>query len=70
AFLQQYFTNKYSFLFALNIFLLIVGCMMDLFTAILVVVPLILPIAKSYGIDQVHLGVIFLTGRNQKNSFR
>lgn len=61
AFLQQYFTSKYSFLFALNIFLLVVGCMMDMFTAILVVVPLILPIAKSYGIDQVHLGVIFLS---------
>lgn len=61
VFLQQYFTNKYSFLFALNIFLLVVGCMMDMFTAILVVVPLILPIAKSYGIDQVHLGVIFLS---------
>ena len=61
TFLQQYFTTKYSFLFALNIFLLIVGCMMDLFTAILVVVPLILPIAKSYGIDQVHMGVIFLS---------
>ncbi|MBU0995009.1 MAG: TRAP transporter large permease subunit [Proteobacteria bacterium] len=60
-FLQQYFTNKYTFLLALNVFLLIVGCMMDLFTAILVVVPLILPIAKSYGIDQVHLGVIFLS---------
>lgn len=61
GFLQNYFTNKYTFLFALNIFLLVVGCMMDLFTAILVVVPLILPIAKSYGIDPVHLGVIFLS---------
>jgi TRAP-type C4-dicarboxylate transport system permease large subunit len=45
----------------LNLFLLAVGCMMDIFSALIVVVPLIAPIAKAYGIDPVHLGIIFLT---------
>ena len=45
----------------LNIFLLIVGFMMDIFSAIFVVVPLILPIAEQFGINPVHLGIIFLT---------
>ena len=50
-----------TFLIALNIFLIVVGCMMDIFSAILVVVPLIRPIADHFGIDPVHLGIIFLT---------
>ncbi len=53
--------NKYAFLIFLNIFLLIIGCMMDIFSAIIVVVPLIVPISKEYGIDPVHLAIIFLT---------
>ena len=48
------------FLLVLNIFLLIVGCLMDIFSAIIVVVPLIVPIGLAYGIDPVHLGIIFL----------
>jgi len=48
------------FLLALNGFLLIVGALMDIYSAILVIVPLITPIAQSYGIDPVHLGIIFL----------
>ena len=48
------------FLLALNIFLLIVGCLMDIFSAIIVVVPLMVPIGLAFGIDPVHLGVIFL----------
>jgi hypothetical protein len=44
----------------LNAFLLIVGCMMDIFSATVVVVPLLLPIAASYGVDPIHLGIIFL----------
>jgi tripartite ATP-independent transporter DctM subunit len=52
--------SPWVFLLALNVFLLIVGAMMDIYSAILVVVPLILPIAKWYGIDPVHLGVVFL----------
>jgi tripartite ATP-independent transporter DctM subunit len=53
--------NKITFLLLLNIFLLIVGAMMDIFSAIIVVVPLILPIAEEFGIDPIHLAIIFLT---------
>ena len=52
--------NKIAFLIVLNFFLILVGCMMDIFSAILVVVPLIIPLASRFGIDPVHLGVIFL----------
>ena len=48
------------FLLALNVFLLIVGCVMDIFSAIVVVVPLISTIGAAYGIDPVHLGIIFI----------
>ncbi len=48
------------FLFGLNIFLLIVGCLMDIFSAIVVVVPLIVPIGQAFGINPVHLGIIFI----------
>ena len=48
------------FLLLLNVFLLLVGCVMDIFSAIVVVVPLILPMGVAFGIDPVHLGVIFL----------
>ncbi len=48
------------FLLALNVFLLVVGCVMDIFSAIVVVVPLISEIGAAYGIDPVHLGIIFI----------
>ena len=48
------------FLVVLNIFLLVVGFLLDIFSAILVVSPLIIPIAAEYGVDPVHLGIIFL----------
>ncbi len=54
-------SNKYAFLAFLNIFLLIVGSLMDIFSAIIVVVPLISPIATEFGIHPVHLAIIFLT---------
>ncbi len=59
--MEAYISSPIVFLIALNIFLIIVGCMMDIFSAILIVVPLIKPIADHYGIDPVHLGIIFLT---------
>jgi C4-dicarboxylate transporter DctM subunit len=52
--------TKIGFLMALNVFLILVGCMMDIFSAILVVVPLIVPLADRFGVDPVHLGIIFL----------
>ncbi len=61
AMIQQYIISKYTFLFLLNIFLLIVGMLLDIFSALVLVVPIILPIARGYGIDPIHLGIIFLT---------
>jgi tripartite ATP-independent transporter DctM subunit len=58
---KQYITSKVMFLVCLNVFLLIVGCLMDIFSAIIVVVPLIVPVAVAYGVNPVHLGIIFLT---------
>jgi tripartite ATP-independent transporter DctM subunit len=60
-FMKQYIDDKFTFLVVLNIFLLLVGCMMDIFSAIIVVVPLIVPIAQSFEVDMLHLGVVFLT---------
>lgn len=61
AFMQEYIDNKYTFLLFLNVFLLIVGSFMDIFSAIIVVVPLIAPIAAEFGVHPIHLAIIFLT---------
>jgi TRAP-type C4-dicarboxylate transport system permease large subunit len=53
-------SNKYVFLLALNIFLFFAGALMEIYAAIIVLVPLLLPLALSYGIDPVHFGIIFL----------
>jgi len=58
---QEYAFSKYIFLFLLNILLILVGCIMDIYSAILVVSPLIIPVAMSYSLSPVHTGVIFLT---------
>ena len=57
---QAHIHSKILFLLALNLFLLIVGALMDIFSAIVVVVPLILPIGQAFGIHPLHLGMIFL----------
>jgi tripartite ATP-independent transporter DctM subunit len=59
--MQQYVSSKYTFLLILNVFLLVVGCLMDIFSALIVVVPLIVPVAMGFGVDPVHLGIVFLT---------
>jgi TRAP-type C4-dicarboxylate transport system permease large subunit len=59
--MRKFITSRVWFLLVLNIFLLIVGCMMDIFSAIIVVVPLIAPIAEAFGVNPIHLGIIFLT---------
>ncbi|RMG66308.1 MAG: TRAP transporter large permease [Calditrichaeota bacterium] len=61
AVMQKYITSKLMFLLMLNVFLLVVGALLDIFSAIMVVVPLIKPIAESFGVDPIHLGIIFLT---------
>ena len=58
--IQQHVSSKLGFLILLNIFLLILGAFLDIFSAIVIIVPLILPIAISYGVHPVHLGIIFL----------
>ena len=60
AAIEEHITSPLEFLLLLNLFLLLVGAMMDIFSAIIVVVPLILPLASRYGVDPIHLGIIFL----------
>jgi C4-dicarboxylate transporter, DctM subunit len=60
SFLTRLTANKYFFLAGLNLFLLAVGCMMDIFSAIIIIVPIMVPVALTYGIDPVHLCIIFL----------
>ena len=52
--------SKFAFLFLLNVVLLLLGAILDIFSALVIMVPLILPLAISYGVDPVHLGIIFL----------
>jgi len=61
AMIQSTITSQTKFLLVLNGFLLIVGMTMEMFPAILVVVPLILPIAQEFNVNPLHLGIIFLT---------
>jgi C4-dicarboxylate transporter DctM subunit len=60
AWMVEHIESKYTFLIALNVLLLAVGFVMEIFSALLVIVPLIAPAAASFGIDPYHLGVIFL----------
>ncbi len=57
---SQTIESRWVFLLFLNLFLLLVGCVMDIFSAIVVVVPLIVPMGLAFGIDPIHLGIIFL----------
>ncbi len=59
-FIQAHVDEKLTFLILLNLFLLGLGMMLDIFSAIVIIVPIILPIAVGYGIHPVHLGIIFL----------
>jgi tripartite ATP-independent transporter DctM subunit len=52
--------SRWVFILLLNLFLLVVGCLMDVYSAIVVVVPLILPMGLAFGMDPVHLGILFL----------
>ena len=52
--------SRWVFLLAVNVLLLVVGCLMDVFSAIVVVVPLLVPLGTAFGIDPVHLGIVFL----------
>jgi C4-dicarboxylate transporter DctM subunit len=60
AFIQEKVSSPLGFLLLLNVFLLILGAVLDIFSALVLIVPLLLPIAVQYGIDPLHLGIIFL----------
>jgi tripartite ATP-independent transporter DctM subunit len=59
--IRAHIASPFLFLIVLNLFLLAVGCIMGMFPALTVVIPLITPIAQAYGIHPIHLGIIFLT---------
>jgi len=59
-YIREHIQDKLTFLILLNIFLLLLGMMLDIFSALVIIVPIILPIAVGYGIHPVHLGIIFL----------
>jgi tripartite ATP-independent transporter DctM subunit len=58
--IQGLVSDKLTFLILLNIFLLILGTMLEIFSALVLMIPLLLPVALGYGVDPVHLGIIFL----------
>jgi tripartite ATP-independent transporter DctM subunit len=60
-FIRAHITSPFLFLVVLNLFLLAVGCIMGTFSALIVVIPLIPPIAQAYGIDPIHIGIVTLT---------
>ena len=60
SYIKEIIHSKYVFLILLNIFLLIIGCLMDIFSAIIIVVPLIAPLGIHYGVDPIHLAIIFI----------
>lgn len=57
---KSHIESPLAFLLLLNLFLLLVGCLMDIFSATVVVVPLIVPLGAAFGIDPIHLGIIFI----------
>jgi C4-dicarboxylate transporter, DctM subunit len=58
--IARYVSSPITFLVLLNVFLLVLGAILDIFSALIIMVPLILPVALSYGVNPVHLGIIFL----------
>lgn len=59
-FMQEHVSSPLTFLILLNIVLLVLGAVLDIFAALVIMVPLLLPVAVGYGIDPVHLGIIFV----------
>ncbi len=60
AWIQQYVSSKVTFLILLNLVLLVLGALLDIFSALVIMIPLIVPMAVQFGVDPVHLGIIFL----------
>jgi tripartite ATP-independent transporter DctM subunit len=60
AYITEYVSSQANFLILLFVFLLILGAILDIFSAIVLVVPLVLPIAMQFGVNEFHLGIVFL----------
>jgi tripartite ATP-independent transporter DctM subunit len=60
GYIQAHVSDGFTFLLLLTVFLLILGMMLDIFSAIVIMIPIILPIAVQYGIHPIHLGILFL----------
>jgi tripartite ATP-independent transporter DctM subunit len=60
ATIRELVSDRLSFLILLNLFLLVLGTMLDIFSALVLIIPLLLPVAIGYGVDPIHLGIIFL----------
>ncbi|MAD43701.1 MAG: C4-dicarboxylate ABC transporter [Oceanospirillaceae bacterium] len=60
GYIQQHISDPFTFLLLLTVFLLILGMMLDIFSALVIMIPIILPIAVNYGIHPIHLGILFL----------
>ena len=60
VFMQEHVTNPLTFLILLNLLLLVLGAILDVFAAVVIMVPLLLPVAVGYGIHPIHLGIVFL----------
>ncbi|GHT56124.1 TRAP transporter subunit DctM [Spirochaetia bacterium] len=58
--MQKAISSKFLFLLILNLALLVIGCLVDIFSAILIVLPLIMPLGEAFGINPVHMGIIFI----------
>jgi len=58
--IREHIDSKITFLLLLNVFLLVLGTMLDIFSALVIMIPILLPIAVGYGIHPVHLGIVFL----------
>ncbi|MDK1024450.1 MAG: TRAP transporter large permease subunit [Gammaproteobacteria bacterium] len=58
--IRSWISSKFTFLILLNIVLLLLGAILDIFSALVIMIPLIVPMALGYGIDPIHLGIIFL----------
>ena len=58
--IREHIDSKITFLLILNVFLLVLGTMLDIFSALVIMVPILLPVAVGYGIHPIHLGIIFL----------
>jgi tripartite ATP-independent transporter DctM subunit len=57
---RTHIESRWVFLLALNALLIVVGCLVDIFSAIVVLAPLLVPMAVAFGVHPIHLGVIFL----------